>query len=244
VPTEIGRGADAGYVAILVAAFVVGAVIRRRVAEPLPLPRWQRWTVVLGAVIGGAIGAKIPFAVMNPASAVDGSLWLSDGRTITFGLVGGYLGVELAKWSAGVKAKTGDSFAVPLAVTVGLSRFGCLYAGCCYGAPSRVPWAFDLGDGIPRHPVQLYEAAFHLGAAVLLYRLGRAGRFERQRVKLYFLGYFVFRFFEELVRPEPRLALGLTLYQWATLAFVPLFLILYWLDAEPQEQTKRRRTIS
>jgi hypothetical protein len=29
-----------------------------------------------------------------------------------------------------------------------------------YGLPSSLPWAMDLGDGIQRHPVALYEIIF------------------------------------------------------------------------------------
>ena len=31
-----------------------------------------------------------------------------------------------------------------------------------YGLPSNVPWALDFGDGIARHPTQLYDIAFVL----------------------------------------------------------------------------------
>ena len=28
-----------------------------------------------------------------------------------------------------------------------------------YGTPTSLPWAVDLGDGVGRHPVQVYESA-------------------------------------------------------------------------------------
>ena len=224
---------DLGYVAIMSSALLVGAWVRHRTVDPLPLPRLQRIGLVLGAVIGGTLGAKIPFLAMDWDGFLRGTAWLSDGRTLTFGLVGGYLGVEIAKLSMGVSIKTGDSFAVPLASAVAVGRLGCFYAGCCFGAaaPSWMP-GVDFGDGVARHATQLYEAVFHALAAVALYRLGQRGRFERQRVKLYILAYCVYRFFTEMIRPEPRLALDLTLYQWATIAFVPLFGVLWWLDRD------------
>lgn len=219
---------DVGYIAIMSSAFGVGWLVRRKTVEPLPLPKLQRLGLVLGAVIGGTLGAKVPFLAMDVDGLLSGSGWLSDGRTLTFGLVGGYLGVELAKLAMGVTIKTGDSFAVPLAAAVSVGRLGCFYAGCCFGVP--VAWGADFGDGIARHPTQLYEASFHAIAAVVLYRLGQQQRFERQRVKLYIMSYCVYRFFTEFIRPEPRMALDLTLYQWATLAFIPLFALLWWLD--------------
>lgn len=227
---------DLGYVAIMSGALGVGWWVRRATVEPLPLKRLERLGLVLGALIGGTLGAKIPWLVMDYEGLLTGTVWFSDGRTLTFGLVGGYLGVEITKLALGIRIKTGDSFAVPLAATIAVGRLGCLYAGCCFGIASQLPWAVDFGDGVARHPTQLYEAVFHASAAFVLHRLGAAGRFERQRVKLYIISYCVYRFVTELIRPEPHLSLGLTLYQWATLAFIPLFGLLWWLDREPKRE--------
>ena len=149
------------------------------------------------------------------------------------GLVGGYFGVELAKWLLGVRIKTGDSFAVPVAAAVGIGRLGCFHAGCCYGTPTTMPWGvvFPNVDGLPRHPTQLYEAAFHLSAAAVLFWLQRHGMFRGQLIKLYILSYLVYRFFTELIRPEARLTGGLTGYQWAALVLAILFVWLWVRDA-------------
>ncbi len=235
---------DVGYLLIMSSAIAAGAVVRKWVGPTLEIPRLARVAIVLGAIIGGAIGAKVPFLVADPAGLVDGSAWLSDGRTITFGLVGGYFGVEVAKLAAGVKTKTGDSFAVPLAVSIAVGRLGCFWAGCCYGAESALPWAVDFGDGLHRHPTQLYEFAFHLGAAVVLYELGRRNLFERQRIKLYFIGYFLYRFVTEWIRPEPEVALGLTIYQWSSLAFIALFAALFALDRRTAGDSRGRSVLS
>lgn len=220
-----------GYTAIMAAALLTGVVVRRLTTEPLPLSRPQRLAVALGAIIGGAIGAKVPFLFGDLDALLSGAVWLADGRTITFGLVGGYFGVELAKWAAAVRIKTGDSFAVPVAAAIAVGRLGCYQAGCCFGAVTTAPWAVDFGDGLPRHPTQLYEVAFHAAAAVVLHALGRRGRFPRQRIKLYVMAYMAWRFCTEWLRPEPELALGLTFYQWSALAFLALFAALYRRDA-------------
>ncbi len=51
-----------------------------------------------------------------------------------------------------------------------------------------------------------------------------------QLIKLYFIMYFVFRFFTEFIRPEPKFWLDLTGYQWSAMAFVPLFVALWIVD--------------
>ncbi len=224
---------DLGYVAIMVSSLIAGVLVRRWVGDAgsATLSRAQRLTLLFGAVVGGALGAKLPFVLGDPAGAVSGAAWLSDGRTITWGLVGGYLGVELAKPFVGVKGKTGDGFAIPLAVSIGFGRVGCLWAGCCFGAETDLPWGMDFGDGVRRHPNQLYEAAFHFAAAAGLLYATRRGWLARQRVKVYFLAYFAFRFVSEEWRPEPEVALGLTFYQWSALAFAALFALLFAYDA-------------
>ena len=195
---------DLGYVAIMLGALGAGIAARRLVREPTPLSRGQRVALFLGAVIGGTLGAKLPYVLADPAGAVSGWAWLRDGRTLTWGLVGGYFGVELAKWLVGVRGKTGDGFAVPVAVSVGVGRLGCLYAGCCYGQPTDLPVGVDFGDGLTRHPNQVYEAVFHLAMAGLLYAAGRRGLWSRQRIKVYLISYMGFRIVAETWRPGSR----------------------------------------
>ena len=128
------------------------------------------------------------------------------GKTILFGLVGWYFAVELVKWRMGIKVKTGDSFAVPVAGSIAVGRLSCFAGGCCYGTPTQLPWGviFSSVDQVPRHPTQLYELAFHLTAALVLATLPRRGVFRNQLIKLYFIGYCGYRFLSEYIRPEVR----------------------------------------
>jgi phosphatidylglycerol:prolipoprotein diacylglycerol transferase len=144
--------------------------------------------------------------------------------------VGGYGGVELAKWVLDVRVKTGDSFGVPVAAAVAVGRLACFHAGCCYGTVTTLPWGVRFDDGPPRHPTQLYEFAFHLSAAIGLAWLRRRGLFRGQLIKLYIIAYLVYRFFTEYLRPEPVIGLGWTGYQWATLALLPIFAWLWIRD--------------
>jgi len=218
------------YPLIMLTALVVGLALSRKRQRRLPMTAGQRWGVALGAFCGGMLGAKLPFALADPLGPLCTQAWIADGKTILFGLVGGYVGVELAKALVDVRVKTGDSFAVPVAVSIGLGRFGCFVGGCCYGVPTTWPWGVDFGDGVPRHPTQLYEVAFHLSAAAVLWVLERGNRFPRQRFKLYLIAYCVYRFATEFVRPEVRLWGGLTGYQWTALALLPVIGILWWQD--------------
>ena len=87
---------------------------------------------------------------------------------------------------------------------------------------------------LPRHPTQLYEAAFHATAAIVLVWLGRRGMFRGQLIKLYLIAYLTYRFLSEFIRPEARMMLGLTGYQWAAVVLIPLFVLLWVHDARAQ----------
>jgi phosphatidylglycerol---prolipoprotein diacylglyceryl transferase len=225
---------DPIYILIMAAAIVVAIVIARRTQRPLPLSPREKLGIGFGAFCGAMLGAKLPFVLSDWDGLLSGAAWFANGKTIMCGLVGGYFGVELAKWLLDVRIKTGDSFAVPVAVAVGIGRLGCFHAGCCYGTPTSLPWGvvFPNVDSLPRHPTQLYEAAFHLSAAVVLWWLRSRGLFRGQLIKLYIISYLVYRFATELIRPETRLWAGLTCYQWVALVLLPLFAGLWLRDSQ------------
>ena len=117
-------------------------------------------------LLGAGVGAYV-FGTAN--------LWLSGvsglGRSIEGALAGGIVAVELYKRAARIRTRTGARFALPLAVGVALGRIGCYLAGLddfTYGTPTALPWGHDFGDGVLRHPVQLYESAA-MAAFALLY---------------------------------------------------------------------------
>jgi phosphatidylglycerol:prolipoprotein diacylglycerol transferase len=220
------------YTLIMIAAVATGLLLSQWAQQSLRLSRGEKLGICLGAFCGAMIGAKLPFVFSDLSGMLSGAAWFADGKTILCGLVGGYFGVEIAKWSLDIRIKTGDSFAVPVAAAVAVGRLACFSAGCCYGTPTSLPWAvvFPTVDALPRHPTQLYESAFHLTAAVVLFQLQRRGRFRGQLIKLYIIAYATYRFASELIRPEARLWGGLTGYQWAALVLIALFAWLWVRD--------------
>jgi len=184
------------------------------------VPLWKRALLVLAGFIGGALGAKLPFALGASEGPFTATAWFRDGKTITTGLMGAYIGVEIAKALLKIRIKTGDSFALPLALALSVGRWGCFFNGCCYGVETSLPWAMDFGDGVCRHPTQIYESLFHLGMAVVLWNLLRRRALPCQHLKLYLIAYGAYRFATELIRPEPEYWLHLTFYQWISLAMI------------------------
>lgn len=230
VPPQVA----AFYPLVMAAAIVTGAVLLVRSRSSVTLAGNEKIAVGIGAFVGGMIGAKLPFLFGDISRLLSGEIWFADGKTILTGLVGAYFGVEIAKWAAGVTKRTGDSLIVPAAVAISIGRVACFVGGCCYGAPTTLPWGciFPVHDpsGIARHPTQIYEAIFHGIAAAVMMLLKRRDMFRGQLAKLYIISYCVYRFVTEFIRPEPRVWGELTFYQWLTLALVPTFAVLWLLS--------------
>ena len=221
------------YPVVMALAMGTGILLSRRYKSALPLNDIQKLWIGLFAFSGAILGAKLPFLVPGLTGFGDNGGILLSGRTILFGMVGGYFGVELAKWWIGLTVKTGDTFVVPVAASIAVGRLACFCGGCCYGTATSLPWGirFPAVDDLLRHPTQLYEAIFHLVAAVVCAMLIRRNLLRGQLIKLYFIAYFCYRFATEFIRPEARLTGRLTAYQWSAILFALLFAWLWRCDA-------------
>jgi phosphatidylglycerol:prolipoprotein diacylglycerol transferase len=219
------------------AAFLVVQRLQPK-SEAAALHWQEKGALLLAAFIGGALGGKLPFVLFSGGDGL--WAWTTDGKTITTAIAGAYLAVEATKWALGIQVKTGDSFALPAAVALAIGRWGCFFGGCCYGAECNLPWAVAFeheGTIALRHPTQIYESLFHASMAVVLLLVIRFDVLRRQRLKLYLVAYFVFRFLTEFIRPEPDYALGLSWYQWAALCMIAA-LSIHWLLDERAKRSK------
>lgn len=163
--------------------------------------------VVVGAILGAAVGSKLLAWGQFPAFAFAGfpdPVALLSGKTVVGGFLGGLVGVELAKWRAGIRESTGDLFVTPLLVATGVGRLGCLLASLedyTYGNPTDLPWGIDFGDGLQRHPVALYEIGFLALLAAGLHVLGPRFRRSGDRFRFFLAAYLAFRFLVEFLKP-------------------------------------------
>jgi len=91
-----------------------------------------------------------------------------------------------------------------------------------YGKPTSLPWAVDLGDGIGRHPVQVYEILFLVLVGVFL---GRKRQWrEGARFRIFMGSYLGWRFLIDFLKPQPLVA-GLNLIQWSCLAGIVVLIV-------------------
>lgn len=121
------------------------------------------------------------------------------------------------------KAADMAAFAVPVGLAFG--RMGCLLAGCCFGAPTSLPWGLSFPPrspaseaqakahlletmrmwSLPVHPTQIYESAASLAvAAVCLFWVHPRKRYDGQVFVAFLVLYAVARFLVEILRRDDR----------------------------------------
>jgi prolipoprotein diacylglyceryltransferase len=187
-----------------------------------------RWWVIGAAAFGGLVGSRLLSLVEDPGELM--RQWsdpasLSFGKTIVGGLIGGLIAVEWIKRRLGVTVATGDLLVTPLVIGIAVGRIGCFLTGLAdrtYGVATALPWGVDFGDGVARHPTQLYEIAFLAGLGGVLSVLSR--RFSRvgDRFKWFLIAYLAFRFAIDFIKPAARIG-GLSTIQWAALSVIAYY---------------------
>ena len=147
------------------------------------------------------------------------------GHSIAGGIIGGIVGVEFYKWANGIRGSTGAGFVAPLAAGIAVGRLGCFFAGLpdyTYGIPTPLPWGVDFGDGIPRHPVQIYESTAML--VFLVIYLGAVARgsmvFLRDGFYLFVAYYGVQRFVWEFLKPYPAILVPFNVFHLLCFAMI------------------------
>jgi prolipoprotein diacylglyceryltransferase len=181
-----------------------------------------RLTVIAAAAVGALFGSRMLAAVEDLAawrSAGPAHSLLFGGRTIVGALLGGLVAVEWAKRRLGESRRTGDLFALPLCVGIAVGRIGCFLTGLAdhtHGIPTALPWGVDFGDGVRRHPTQLYEIAALAGIAVWVWiARRRAALLSGDLFRGFLALYLAFRLALEWIKPAPRLYAGLSAIQVA-----------------------------
>lgn len=189
-------------VAAWVSAWLVGGFVARRYfSGARSVLRDPGYFISLGL---GAVAGALLFGSLNLSLA---GFWQL-GHSIAGAVAGGIVGVELFKLATGVRGSTGGQFVAPLALGIAVGRLGCFFAGLpdyTYGTPTYLPWGVDFGDGVPRHPVQLYESgAMLLFLAAYLGALATDSQLARRQGFYLFVGWYALqRFAWEFLKPYP-----------------------------------------
>jgi phosphatidylglycerol:prolipoprotein diacylglycerol transferase len=178
------------------------------------------------ALAGGAIAGAWAFGSLNTALSAAPHA----SHSIAGALAGAIVAVEIWKLFRGVRRSTGAIWVGPLALGIAVGRWGCFFAGLpdeTYGTPTSLRWGVDFGDGVPRHPVQLYESgAMLLFLVFYLAALARQAAWTQGRAFYWFAGFYAAqRFAWEFLKPYPRVLGPLDVFQLLCLAMLAYSLV-------------------
>jgi phosphatidylglycerol---prolipoprotein diacylglyceryl transferase len=220
-------------VSFMVAQMVSESMMRLRGENPEPIG-----DMILGAVIGGLLGAKAYFVVV--LGNWD-ALWSRGGFVFWGGLIGGAIGVLLIARLKKVSLWTTMEVGAPaVAAAYAVGRTGCWAVGDDYGRPWSGPLAVQFPQGAPPstvgvmqrefgvrftdgmdpstvvavHPTQLYEVAMGLVMFFVLWRMRHHKHAAGWLFGVYCILAGIERFIVEFFRAkDDSLAIGITLAQ-------------------------------
>jgi phosphatidylglycerol:prolipoprotein diacylglycerol transferase len=196
----------------------------RAIADPESRRIYRR--LQLATLFGAVIGAKLAALWGDlgwPGSWSEFSMDLFVvGRSVTGGLIGGFLTAEILKPFFQYREPPNDRFAAVLPFSLAIGRVGCFIEGCCAGRPWNGPWALADEHGVMRHPAQLYELFFQLAIGIVFVALLKRGRLKGRLFALYLVVYGLLRFATEFLRDTPRLDVGVSRYQILALVMIAL----------------------
>jgi len=226
---SVGGWSVPSYSFFMILAVVVGLLLFWRETPRQKAVSERTFHVLLGALFGGVLGSKLPMIILywrEMLAEFPRLTMLVSSRSIVGGLVGGAVGVFLVKKWMGITGRRGNLFVPGIAAGVAIGRLGCFLRGCCYGQPTHLPWGVDFGDGVCRHPTQIYEALFMIVVLGLgLVAVRRVPEPAGLVFKIFMITYFGFRFLIEFIRDEKVVWYGFTLFQLVSAAMVVFYVI-------------------
>lgn len=211
---------------------------KKRVKNPISF--YTSLMVLIGATLGALLGSKIIGNLEQPDLLFNSDFdffrfWTQN--TIVGGLAFGLLGVEMVKYCIGHKESTGDFMVLPLILAMCIGRVGCFLTGiyeATVGLPTDWPSGMDLGDGILRHPVTLYEIALLLVLAVWLQpNIWKKKWINGLAFQYFMVAYFTFRFLLDFIKPRVPIFCELSAIQWTC-----ILVLLYYIYLSVQRKIK------
>jgi phosphatidylglycerol---prolipoprotein diacylglyceryl transferase len=203
-------------------------------------------------VFSGLLGARLFYVLLNighySSHPLD-ILKVWEGGLVFYG---GFVTAVLAgyyycRWHHLSVATVADCLAPALAMGQAIGRWGCFFAGCCYGRPTLAPWGVRFKDpaslaplDISLHPVQVYEAIGNVAIAFFLwFRLRKKPDAPAGQVfGLYVLFYGILRFGMEMLRGDDRGPMWAGFYPSQVIAIIAILVsgsLLIAQAASPEE---------
>ncbi len=205
-----------------IAAFFIGyryyAFLRKRKGDLINTD--NRLWIFIGAVFGALIGSRLVGSLERPQelfAAKNMWLYIYSNKTVLGGFLGGLFGVELIKKIIKEKHSSGDLFTYPIILALIIGRIGCFSMGVyeeTYGTVTTFFAGMNLGDGLLRHPVTIYEIIFLALLWLVLLQIEKIYTLaDGSKFKIFMIAYCVYRFLQEFIKPAYPVFVGLSTIQ-------------------------------
>ena len=235
---HIGSFTVYGYGLMIAVGIIAAYLLAEYRAPRLGLESERVFNIVIWAVVGGFIGAKLLYYItILPKIIKDPSLlWrdLSGGLVIYGGLIGGVIGILLYCMIKKLNVLAYFDLAVPsVALAQGFGRIGCLLAGCCYGKETTSAFSITFTDsayapnGVALIPTQIISSALDfIHFFILIYFAKHFKKKDGQVCGAYFICYSIGRFILEFFRGDlERGSVGVL----STSQFISIFMLVFGL---------------
>lgn len=230
------------YGLLVATGFFVGIVLAARQGQKEGLDPQKILDLCFYLLIASILGGRLLYVIVeykyfvaNPIEVL--KFW--KGGLVYYGGLIAAIGVawycmqkfELPFW------KTADVLAPSIAIGQAIGRWGCFFAGCCYGVRTDAPWAITFTNpdslaplNVPLHPTQIYLSLNALVIFGVLMWMRNRKRFDGQVLLTYGMLYSIGRFIIEFFRGDER---GFAIPDMlSTSQFIGLFVlglsILFW----------------
>ncbi|MBP3610344.1 MAG: prolipoprotein diacylglyceryl transferase [Lachnospiraceae bacterium] len=230
---QIGSFTVYGYGLMIAIGVIVAYTVGEYRAKKQGLNPDELFWLTISCLVGGIIGAKLLFYIVEIKSIIENPKILLDithGFVVYGGIIGGigvgYLFCKLRKLEF---LKYFDLVMPSIAIAQGFGRVGCMFAGCCYGRETD-SWFHVIYEtsefapnGVALIPTQLLMAGLNFAHFLILVFLEKKVlKASGQVAGCYLVFYSIGRFFLEFLRNDPRGNVN----SLSTSQFISLFILL------------------
>lgn len=204
-----------GTYGVLLAVAALAAVALGRVLAPrVEIDPEKLTDLFVFSLLGAFVGAKVALIIGDFGAFSNHPVQFMVENLRSFGaFYGGFIaGLAVAVYYLRKHRipffDAADVTVVCLAMGQAMGRWGCFFAGCCYGKPTDLPWGMVFPavplceNGTHIHPWPLYESLADWAIFALLFWLFRRRAFRGQVFLVYVMTYAVARGLLEFLRGD------------------------------------------
>jgi len=204
------------YGLLVATGFLVAILLASSRAEKEGLDSQKVLDLCFYVMVSALLGARLLYVIVEYRYFLDSPLEIfkfwKGGLVFYGGLI---LGVLISLWYLKRNQmpmwKTADLLAPSIALGQSIGRWGCFFAGCCYGKKTDVAWGITFTDPrslapfeISLHPTQVYLSLNAVFIFIFLMWLSKRKVFDGQILWSYGILYSIGRFLIEYFRGDDR----------------------------------------